>query len=98
MTRCLCQGFAGLGLFCQIAHAVGVQVPFDRVYPVGAPGSTTPITQFDINGPAPWIYLDLPAPGGQYSYGSSNWFARSTTPAQFQIYSPGTFASEGEYW
>ena len=43
----------------QTVLATGTQVPFDRVYTVGGPGSTTPLNQFDINGPAPCVYLDL---------------------------------------
>jgi hypothetical protein len=94
----LSRGFAILCLSTGTALATGIQVPFDRVYPVAAPGSREPVTQFDINGPAPWVYLDLPSPGGQYSYGSSNWFAGGSTTMQFQEYSPGIFVSDGEYW
>ena len=49
-------------------------VPFDRAYTVGAVGSTTPVSNFYLDGSAPVLYLDLPAPMGQYSYSSSNWF------------------------
>ena len=79
MSYRLCWGLIVLTLLlllCPFARA-GTPVPFDRVYTVAGPGSTTPLSQFDVNGPAPWIYLDLPPAGGQYSYGSSNWFAGS---------------------
>jgi len=101
MSQRLVGGFIVVVLAVSISQTVlatGTQVPFDRVYAVAGPGSTTPINQFDINGPAPWVYLDLPSPGGQYSYGSSNWFAGASTTAQYQAYSPSIFSSEGEYW
>ena len=43
-----------------VAHAVPQQIPFDRAYMVAAPGSTTPVYSFDITGPPPVLYLDLP--------------------------------------
>ena len=98
MTQRLAGGIFIVLALCQSVYATGIQVPFDHVYPVSSAGSTTPVTEFDVNGPAPWVYLDLPSPGAQYSYGSSNWFADSNPTAKFLEYSPGVFVSEGEYW
>src|SRR4051812_40694579 len=75
------------------------QVPLDHAYMVRAVGSTTPVTTFDVDGPAPVLYLDLPTPAwGQYSYGSSNWFAGTGTNSLISVASEGIFTSAGEYW
>jgi len=84
----------------RIAVAVPQQIPFDRAYMVATPGSTTPVNAFDINGPAPVLYLDLPTQWGQYSSASSNFFADagSTTAAQFSLSGGGLFTSDSEFW
>ncbi|MEA2711204.1 MAG: hypothetical protein QOF78_3805 [Phycisphaerales bacterium] len=82
----------------RVADAAPQVVPFDRAYTVSAPGSTTPVSEFDINGPAPWLYLDLPSPRGEYSYSSSTWFADSSATAQFSLSGGSTFSSEQEFW
>jgi hypothetical protein len=74
------------------------QFPFDNAYTVGSFGSTTPVNSFSILGSAPVLFLDLPGPHGQYSYGSSNWFFGSGAPAQFSANSNTVFASAGQYW
>ena len=75
------------------------QVPLDHAYMVNAVGSTTPVSTFDVNGPAPVLYLDLPSPAwGQYSYGSSNWFAGAGTNSLLSVASEGIFTSASEYW
>src|SRR4051812_33512757 len=75
------------------------QVPLDHAYMVRAVGSTTPVTTFDVNGPAPVLYLDLPKPAwGQYSWGSSNWFAGAGTNSLLSPASDGIFTSAGAYW
>jgi hypothetical protein len=66
---------------------------------VNSIGSTTPVYQFSLKGPAPVLYLDLPNQMGQYSYGSSNWFSPSAAGSSlFSVSSPGIFTSDGEYW
>ncbi len=35
---------------------------FDAVHPVAANGGTVPVTSFVLDGPAPWLYLDLAGP------------------------------------
>lgn len=97
MKRILSHGIIVL-LLAAASFARPLTVPFDRAYTVSAIGSTSPVSMFSINGPAPVLYLDLPDAMGQYSYGSSNWFSGSGTTSLFNVYSDGIFTSEGEYW
>jgi len=87
-----------IAIISTTAFARPAQVPFDRVYTVAQVGNTTPVDKFPIDGPAPVLYLDLPAPWGQYSYGSSSWGLAAGTASLFTAASPGVFASDGEYW
>jgi hypothetical protein len=81
-----------------VAYAVPQQIPFDRAHMVSAPGSTTPVSAFDINGPAPVLYLDLPASWGQYSSSSSTWFADFSSAQQYNLSGGEIFTSEGAFW
>jgi hypothetical protein len=81
-----------------VAYAVPQQIPFDRAFMVNAPGSTTPVSAFDINGPPPVLYLDLPTPWGQYSSSSSTWFADASSAQQYNLSGGALFTSEGEFW
>lgn len=40
---------------------------FDAIYTVSSNGSTDSVTDFNIDGPAPWLYVDLLGPLGQSS-------------------------------
>jgi hypothetical protein len=53
----------------------------EAVHTVGQFGSTTPVTDFSINGPAPVLYLDLSEPyvGGGWEWLGARWFS-STSP------------------
>src|SRR5689334_16167385 len=89
---------ASVVLFLASSSFAAQQVPLDRAYMVSAVGSTTPVTTFDVNGPAPVLYLDLPNPAwGQYSYASSSWFAGAGSSSLFDVNSEGIFTSAGEY-
>jgi hypothetical protein len=82
----------------QLAVAV-VDLDFDAAYMVAASGSTDPVSTFDINGPAPVLYLDLPD-GALTSFmvrASSNWFRDGVTTSQFLL-STGVFAQGDKFW
>ena len=51
-----------VGFFSFIAKpsSAVVNLEFDAAYTVAAPFSTDPVNVFDIEGPPPWLYLDLP--------------------------------------
>src|SRR5262245_30591444 len=103
MRRYVMKQFLVIGVVLALVILVGraraaVTVPFDRAYTVSSAGSTTPVSSFDINGPAPVLYLDLPAAWGQYSSAGSNWFRDSVATSQFSVDSETIFASDGEYW
>jgi hypothetical protein len=97
VLRCIAAVCVLIGA-AHVAYAVPQQVPFDRTFMVSAPGSTTPVSAFDINGPAPVLYLDLPAPWGQYSSSSSTWFADSSSAQQYDLSGGELFTSAGEFW
>lgn len=87
-----------LALVQQTALAV-VNMPFDAAYMVAASGSTEPVDYFDIEGPAPWLYLDLPD-GALTSFivsVSTDWFRDSVTTKQFSL-SESSYASLDKYW
>ena len=76
----------------------GVQVNaatlfFDRLYTVGSAGSTTPVTEFDINGPAPVLFVDLPRAGFITSV-SSDWFHDPDLTVQFNVSKSGIGLSD----
>jgi hypothetical protein len=73
-------------------------IPFDRAFMVASPGSTEPVSEFSIEGPAPVLYLDLPSPRGQYSSASGTWFADSSTTAKFSLSGGALFSSDEEFW
>ena len=46
---------------------------FDAAYMVAAPGSTTQVSEFAIDGPAPWLFVDLPGLGSLFTVVESDW-------------------------
>ncbi len=49
-----------------------INLPFDAAYMVAAPGATTPLTNFALDGAPPTLLLDLP-PGASYDWFSAVW-------------------------
>jgi hypothetical protein len=70
---------------------------FDTVYIVGANGSTTPVTQFSIDGPAPWLFVDLSGPLSEFTWLSASWFADGNPTAQFTNF-PGNRSGADKLW
>ena len=98
MRRLLVVGLLALVLGVEGAAAAPLQVPFESAYFVGSAGSTTPVDAFHIDGPAPWLFVDLGTPRGQYSYASSRWFAGGETVSRFSANEGSWFSSERQYW
>ena len=78
-----------VGLFALIAKpsSAAVNLDFDAAYTVAAAGSTEPVNVFDIEGPPPWLYLDLPD-GATSSFivaASSDWFREPAETKQFSL-------------
>ena len=81
-----------------LAAAV-VDLDFDAARMVATSGSTEPVSVFDINGPAPWLYLDLPD-GALTSFLAavhSDWFHEGSAAKQFTL-SNTSFVVQDEYW
>jgi hypothetical protein len=76
-----------------------VNIDFDAAYMVAAQGSTEPVSVFDIHGPAPWLYLDMPAAASSAFIvaASSDWFHDSSPTKQFSL-SNSDFSRQNEYW
>jgi hypothetical protein len=86
------------GLLTNRAVAV-VDLDFDAAYMVAASGNTEPVSVFDIHGPAPWLYLDLPdaAQSSFLAAVNSDWFDESSTTKQFSV-SNTSFVVQDKYW
>jgi hypothetical protein len=74
---------ASLTLLLTGANAAALTLPFDAAYTVAASGSTTPLSVFDINGPAPWLFVDLPRLGSLLTFVTSNWFLDGNPTVRF---------------
>ena len=48
-------------------------IPFDAAFMVAAPLSTTPVSAFSIDGPTPWLFVDLPG-SSPFTFLDSKWF------------------------
>jgi hypothetical protein len=63
---------------------------------VASNGSTTPVTSFDINGPAPWLYLDIVGATGWAADPANGpfllvtWFLDGNPAARFSISTVGS--------
>jgi hypothetical protein len=97
MRRSLVTGLLML-LVCTNGALAAVQVPFEAAYCVDSPGSTTPVRAFHIDGPAPWLFVDLGTSWGQYSYASSRWFSGDESTARFSANEGTWFSTERQYW
>jgi hypothetical protein len=79
------------------AHALTLS--FVSAYTVAAPGSTARVTVFDINGDAPWLFVDLPALGSFSTTVNSNWFQGANEVGQFSAVPAVPSASNAhQFW
>lgn len=58
---------------------------FDAAYMVAAPGSTTPVSEFSLDGPAPWLFVDLPGLGSLFTVVESDWFRLGVPDVQLSL-------------
>ena len=58
---------------------------FDAAYMVAAPGSTTPISEFSLDVPAPWLFVDLPGLGSLFTVVESDWFRLGVPDVQLHL-------------
>ncbi|MGL4514757.1 MAG: hypothetical protein ACRCT8_16840 [Lacipirellulaceae bacterium] len=83
-----------------------INLPFDALYTVGANGSTDPVTTFEVGGPAPWLYLDLPdgAVSSFSAWAYSDWFVVGSSAPRFRssngVYTDFQIGAAGsdKYW
>lgn len=59
---------------------------FDAAYMVAAPGSTIQVSQFSIDGPAPWLFVDLPGLGSLFTVVESDWFRLGVPGVQLHLF------------
>ena len=89
----------GLVAFDADRATAAVDLPFDAAYTVAESGSTEPISVFDIHGPAPWLYVDLPD-GALTSFLAavySDWFPEGASSKAFSV-SNSSFVVQDKYW
>lgn len=59
---------------------------FDAAYMVTASGSTIQVSQFAIDGPAPWLFVDLPGLGSFFTVVKSDWFRIGVAGVQLNLF------------
>lgn len=64
-------------------------LPFDQAHMVAAPFETTRLETFPIDGPAPWLFVDLPTLGSFFTVVASDWFSAGQAGARFASVVPG---------
>jgi hypothetical protein len=89
---------------CLVGFLIGravavVELDFDSAYMVAASGSTEPVSVFDIHGPAPCLYLDLPdaAQSSFLAAVNSDWFHEASASKQFSV-SNTSIIVDDKYW
>ena len=91
--------FIGLLMWAASPSYAQLNLDFDAAYMVAASGSTEPVSEFELDGPPPWLYVDLPD-GALTSFLVSidaNWFLEPQAAAQFSL-SESSFAQADKYW
>jgi hypothetical protein len=78
-----------------IASARAAVLPFENAYTVASVGSTTPVNVFDIDGPAPVLFLDLPGTSF-FAVVSSDWFHDPSVIKAFSLQQ--TVAGGEKFW
>ena len=77
------------------AYAASV---FDALYSVSSSGSTVQVTEFDINGPKPWLYVKLPSsPSSLFSSIGSDWLFNPQATIQFSV-AGGQSSTATDFW
>lgn len=71
---------ASVGVLLVTSHAHALT--FDQAYTVAAPFSTQQVSDFALDGPTPWLFIDLPALGSFFTVTSSSWFVAGTAAPQ----------------
>jgi hypothetical protein len=89
-------GIVTLSVLFASANAAALTLPFDAAYTVAASGSTTPVSVFDIDGPAPWLFVDLPRLGSLLTFVSSNWLRDGNATLQFSAFPLASSADQ--FW
>ena len=77
--------FAACFVALLAAHGSAANAAFDSAFTVGSAGSTTPVTTFGVDGPAPVLFLDLPGIGGFSTNVTSDWFRGVDPAVQFTL-------------
>ena len=68
-----------------MAHGKSHALTFDQAFMVATPLSTSQVTAFSIDGPTPWLFVDLPALGSFFTTVNSSWFRDGIAAPQFQV-------------
>lgn len=63
---------------------------------VSSPLSVTQVASFSIDGPTPWLFVDLPALGSLFTSVQTAWFVAGVPAAKFAV-SPGPQAND-RFW
>lgn len=69
---------------------------FDAAYMVAAPGSTAPVSEFSLDGPAPWLFVDLPGLGSFFTVVESDWFRVGVPGAQLTLFP--SLQMDDQFW
>ena len=59
---------------------------FDAAFMVAAPGSMSAVSEFSIDGPAPWLFVDLPGLGSFFTVVESDWFRSGVPGVQLNLF------------
>ena len=69
---------------------------FDQAHMVATPFSTQQVSDFALDGPTPWLFIDLPALGSFFTVTQSSWFVAGTAVPQVQ--SSQRFQELDHFW
>lgn len=71
---------------------------FEDAYTVGASGSTVPVSVFAIDGPVPWLYVNLVSPVSGFTYVSAQFFQPPSAAPALTLDVGLVSAAGDEYW
>lgn len=71
---------------------------FENTYMVGASGSTVPVATFAIDGPAPWLYVNLVSPPGDFAFVSAQFFRPPSALPALTLDAGLVSAAGDQYW
>ena len=69
---------------------------FDQAYMVAAPFSEQQVSDFAVDGPTPWLFIDLPALGSLFTVTQSSWFV--TGIGASQVHSSQRLQDLDRFW